>query len=230
MDNAAYLSHLRRELDEFAGCLGDDLSVPVEHCGDWTVYDLADHLGRGGQWTAAAVTERRGSYRAPPAPREPEALRTWFDQTCTLLLAVLDTDPAAEAWTFFPPHTVGFWQRRRCLEALVHRCDIEHAYGKPSTLDPALATDGVSEVFDTMAPRQAKRGAITAPPHAVGFIATDTAASWTYGDGEPVATARGAAADLLLMLWNRIPTDDDAITWHGDRDAGRQVLAIPLVP
>lgn len=52
-----YLAHLRQELAAFEARLGGDLSAPVEHCGDWTLYDLASHLGGGNLWAAAAVTE-----------------------------------------------------------------------------------------------------------------------------------------------------------------------------
>jgi hypothetical protein len=56
MDSAGYLAHLRRELGVFEACLSGDLSAPVTHCGDWTLYDLADHLGGGNLRAAAAVT------------------------------------------------------------------------------------------------------------------------------------------------------------------------------
>ena len=47
MDSAGYLGHLRRDLGAFGECLAGDLAVPVEPCGDWTLYDLTDHLGQG---------------------------------------------------------------------------------------------------------------------------------------------------------------------------------------
>jgi len=230
MDSAAYVAHLRRELDAFAACLSGDLSARVEYCGDWTLYDLADHLGRQNLWAAAAVTEQHGDLDPPPAPREPAALATWFRGTCDTELAALDTDPSAPAWTIAPPPTVGFWQRRRCLETLVHRWDAEHALGIPSRLDPELADDGVAEAIDTMAPRQVRLGRIAAPAHAVGLTAADTGSARTLGPGDPVASVRGAAADLLLLLWGRRAGDDPALAWSGDREAGRAVLAAALVP
>jgi len=230
MNSAAYLAHLRRELDAFAACLGGDLSARVEHCGDWTLYDLADHLGRQNLWAAAAVTEQRGDYEAPAAPRDPAALAAWFRGTCGVLLAALDTDPSASAWTIAPPPTVGFWQRRRCLETLVHRWDAEHALGRSSRLDPALADDGVAEVIDTMTPRQVRLGRLSAPPHAVRLAAADTQSSWTFGPGDPVATIRGTAADLLLLLWGRLAAGDPALTWAGDRELGQAALGGALVP
>jgi len=230
MDAASYLDHLRRELGAFEACLDGDLSARVEHCGDWTLYDLADHLGRDNLWVAVAVTEQRGDHDAPAAPRDQAALKAWFGDTADVMLAALDTDPSAPAWTIAPPPTVGFWQRRRCQETLVHRWDAEHALGMGGRLDPTLATDGVAEVIDTMAPRQIRLGRISAPPHAVRLTATDVPSSWVLGPGDPVATIRATAADLLLLLWRRLPADDPAIAWAGDREAAMVTLDRSLVP
>jgi hypothetical protein len=59
MDSATYLDHLSRELGAFEACLAGVLSARVEHCGQWTPYDLADHLGGGNLWAAAGVTRAR---------------------------------------------------------------------------------------------------------------------------------------------------------------------------
>jgi uncharacterized protein (TIGR03083 family) len=225
-----YVAHLGRELAGFEACLGGDLSAHVQHCGSWTLYDLANHLGGGNLWAAAAVTEQHGDYQAAPAPREPTELAVWFNGTSGVLLAALDTDPSASAWTIAPPPTVGFWQRRRAQEALIHRWDAQHALGSAGPLDPALADDGIAEVIDTMAPRQVRLGRTAPLAHAVGLHATDTGSRRTLGPGDPVATASGTAADLLLLLWGRLGFGDTAITWDGDRGLARRVLAGALVP
>ena len=230
MDSAGYLSHLRGDLDAFGQCLAGDLTAPVEPCGDWTLYDLADHLGQGNMWAAVAVTDKHGDYQGPAAPRDPADLVEWFGGTARVLLAALDTDPSASAWTIAPPPTAGFWQRRRCLETLVHRWDAQRALGVPGPLDPALADDGVAEVIDTMAPRQVRLGRSSAPPHAVRLCAGDTGSTWVLGPGEPVATIRATAASLLLMLWGRLPAQSRAMTWEGDRRTAQAALGGGLVP
>ncbi|MFF9284910.1 maleylpyruvate isomerase family mycothiol-dependent enzyme [Streptomyces griseosporeus] len=232
MDSPALLAHLRRELAAFRSCLDGDLSAPVEHCGDWTLRELAEHLGGSNLWAAAAVTEGHGDLRPDPAPREPAALARWFEDGCETLLAALDSDPGRPAWTFHPPHTVGFWIRRRCLETLVHRWDAELALGAARPLDARLAGEGVAEVLDTLAPRQVARGRARAPQSALRLRATDTGASWTYGPGAPVATLSGTAERLLLLLWGRMPLDDGGrFGWEGDEEAGRRLLtAGPLTP
>jgi uncharacterized protein (TIGR03083 family) len=229
MESPAFMTQLRSELTTFAACLTGDLTVRIEHCGDWTLHDLAAHLGRGNLWASVAVTEKRGDYEAARAPRDPGELARWFDSTCATLLSALNQDPDVPAWTFRPPHTVGFWQRRRCLETLVHRWDAEHALGGSPHLDTDLAAEGVAEVFDTMAPRQIDRRTAVAPRHAIRLRATDTGSSWTYGPGSPVATISGSAERLLLLLWGRVTADDETIQWDGDRTTGQTVLNGPLV-
>ncbi|GAA2101425.1 maleylpyruvate isomerase family mycothiol-dependent enzyme [Actinomadura alba] len=228
MRSASLLLHLRRELDTFQACLSRDLSARIEHCGDWTLHDLADHLGGSNLWAAAAVIEQRGDYKPPAAPRDPAALVSWFEESSATLLHALDRDPGTSAWAFHPPHTVGFWQRRRCLEALVHRWDAEHAIGIPSLLDAELAGEGVAEVFDTMAPRQMARGRAKPPASALRLEATDTGTCWTYGPGVPVATLSATAENLLLLLWGRVRGDSEAFVWEGDQQAGRHILDGPL--
>ncbi|MEU7894445.1 maleylpyruvate isomerase family mycothiol-dependent enzyme [Nonomuraea sp. NPDC049152] len=222
------LLHLRRELDAFRVCLDGDLSAPIEHCGDWTLRELAEHLGGSNLWAAKAVTEKRGDYVPPAAPKDRAGLAQWFDAASKMLLEALDTDPSAEAWTFHPPETVGFWQRRRCVEALLHRWDAERATGTARPLDPVLAGEGVAEVFEVMAPRQVVRGRAPVPDQALRLDAIDIGRSWTYGPGAPVAKVSGTAEGLLLMLWGRLSSDDEVFVWQGDREAGEHLLSGPL--
>jgi uncharacterized protein (TIGR03083 family) len=134
------------------------------------------------------------------------------------------------AWTIAPPATVGFWQRRRCLETVVHRWDAEHALGTGGPLDPLLAADGIAEVIDTMTPRQIRLGRTGAVPHAIRLVASDSASAWVLGPGDPAATIRATAAELMLLLWGRLPADDQVFTWDGDRDQAMATLSGALVP
>lgn len=81
-----------------------------------------------------------------------------------------------------------------------------------------------------MGPRQVRLRRIAAPRYAVGLAATDTGESWTWGPGDPVATASGDAEALLLMLWHRLSLNAPAITWSGDVHRGRALLAEAVTP
>lgn len=193
--------------------------------------DLAVHMGAGNLWVVAAVREGHGrGYDEGAAPRDPAGLKAWYARSADALVQALSVDPSTDAWTFFPPRTVGFWRRRRSQETLMHRWDAGRAVGSATPMDAALAADGVAEVFDTMALRMISKGAATYPEQAVRITATDADRCWTYGTGEPIAEVSGTAEDLLLMLWGRKPRDTGSVTWAGDREAGLGVLAGPLVP
>ncbi|GLW31120.1 maleylpyruvate isomerase family mycothiol-dependent enzyme [Actinoplanes regularis] len=218
-----HLTLLQAELAVFQECMDGDLGASVEHCPGWTLRELAEHLGQGNLWVVAAVTEGHGRFQAPPAPAD---IAPWLAETSKVLVETLTVDPGTAAWTFAPPHTVGFWRRRRWLETLVHRWDAQQALGKPSDLAPELCADGIAEVFDTFVDRQVRLGRMAAPEAAVRFTATDVGGSWTVGPGEPVATLSGSAEQILLALWNRLPWDRLA----GDHEAARAALPGPLVP
>ncbi|MFD3745061.1 maleylpyruvate isomerase family mycothiol-dependent enzyme [Nocardia sp. NPDC058633] len=209
-----------------------DLDAPVPSCGDWTFYDLVDHVGRGNLWVVTAVTELRGDGEGEPGPKDPESLREWYETTADAVVTALSADEDQQAWTFTRtmPRTVGFWRRRRAHETIVHLWDAQNALGTAEPLDPDLAADGIDEVFELFAPRMIHRGLAVEPEVALRLRATDTDTTWTYGPDEPVAELAGAASDLLLALWARKSGAEAEFTWDGDRAAGARVLAGPLVP
>lgn len=229
-----FLAVLRDKLTAFGELItpGVALSAPVTSCGDWTFYDLVDHVGQGNMWVVTAVAEGRGDYQGEPAPKDPAELRAWFDASSDAIVKALSADPETPAWTFtrLLPRNVGFWRRRRAHETLMHLWDGQNALGYPYPFDVDLAADGITEVFELFAPRMIQRGLATEPEVALRVRATDTGPGWTYGPGEPVAEIAGTASDLLLALWARKPATDPTLSWEGDRAAGERVLAGPLVP
>ncbi|MVU79297.1 maleylpyruvate isomerase family mycothiol-dependent enzyme [Nocardia sp. ET3-3] len=229
-----FMAILREKLSDFGELITPEtnLAAPVPGCGDWTFYDLADHLGQGNRWVVTAVAEGRGDYQGDPAPTNPIELRAWYDESAKAIIESLSVDPQTPAWTFTSqlPRTVGFWQRRRAQETLMHVWDGQDALGTAEPFDPAVAADGIAEVFELFAPRMIKRGLAKEPEVALGVRTTDTDDSWTYGPGTPVAEVSGTASDLLLALWQRKDAEDPALTWTGNWAAGERVLAGPLVP
>jgi uncharacterized protein (TIGR03083 family) len=158
----------------------------------------------------------------PPDGTEPFA---WLTGGTAALLDVARTaDPSTPVWTFGPDRTAEFWFRRMAQETLVHRVDAEQAAGRTSDVDPELAADGVAESLEVFVPLLAS--ADTGPAGGELLLhAIDVESSWllTFGTGSVAvavehrqgdACVQGPAADLLLWLWGRVPSD--ALTRSGD--------------
>jgi uncharacterized protein (TIGR03083 family) len=233
-DPSTYLAHLRSDTAALRACLtgpAADLERPVVHCGGWTLRDLAEHMCRGNLWAARAASGGGIPPVPPDRPESGDGLSDRYDAAAVALLAALDTGPARPAWTFAPPRTVGFWQRRRAHEALIHRWDAEHAVGRPGPLDAELCADGVAEVFDMFVPRRVAQGSLTVPQDlSVRLTACDTETTWTYGAGPTAAAVTAPARDLLLALWGRGMFTDPVHLWEGDAVAGREALGAGLTP
>lgn len=230
-----YLHHLRREIDAFAAALARavaspvGLDLPVVACPGWTVRELAHHLGEVERWVVHAVETGSGRMDSPEFPAD-EVLQDWYAQGSTRLLATLDDDPEAPAWTFAEPRSLAFWQRRQPHEHAIHRWDLETAIGEPGDLDPALSADGIDEVVTTLWPRQLRLCRAEEPTQALEIVATDVDGRWQIGRGDPVATLSGPASGILLALWRRLPSSAPGLTWNGAADDGRAVLDRALAP
>ncbi|GIF74983.1 GNAT family N-acetyltransferase [Asanoa siamensis] len=229
---------LLRLIDErvaaFRAAIGaaPDLDERVPTCPEWTLSDLARHLGEGRHAWAATVAAGpgatgRSTETGPPAPREREALLAWLaESTQELLAALRAAGPERGCWTWWgdsqSPRTCGAVARHQLQEIAVHTYDAQVALGAPRPLPADVALDGVDEFLTTCV-------ATTAPwPHepvAVEYHATE-GRSWRLSldaDGARVgppggptgATLTGSASDLVLVFYGRVPRE--ALTLDGDR-------------
>jgi uncharacterized protein (TIGR03083 family) len=232
----AYIEVLRRDgaiLAATAEARG--LDSPVTTCPDWQLRDLLTHVGSVHRWANAHVAEGLAN-RAPlggaggvVAPGD-DALVDWFrDGHATLVRTLGGADPALSCWTFLPATSpLMFWTRRQAHETAIHRVDSEAGFGPISRFDASFAADGIDELVMGFAPTpRAKVGAERR--RVLSVETTDTDDAWAIGLGPDGIDSRraketgdgrlvGPAADLYLVLWNRLALDHSGIAVSGDLD------------
>lgn len=216
--------YLRAIADESAALLDAaeraGLDAPVPSCPGWSVADLLGHIG-GVQYWAAEMSQRApgGDYIARDQGAVPvaEERAAWFAAGTAALVAALDRPQDEPAWTWIPPGTVGFWQRRQAHEAAMHRVDAELASGiEAPAIAPEIAADGIDE-FLTMVGAFGAAGAGD-PGSTLHFHCTDVTGEWLarietsgvviereHAKGD--VAARGTASDLLCWLEGRGPVE-----------------------
>ncbi|SEN30110.1 maleylpyruvate isomerase family mycothiol-dependent enzyme [Actinacidiphila rubida] len=222
---------------------GADLARQVPTCPDWTLHELAAHVGQAHRWADAMVRARASDELPDDAAHVPgyepgpgaAALDTWLaDGAAALAAALRAAGPEAPVWTWAGPHRAGFWARRMAVETLVHRADAALTAGRPYVTDGDLAADGIDEWLGLLSdPEQAAKDPDLAGLLGVGrtlhLHATDVpGAEWlvTGGPGhvevrrehtKADVAVRGTLTDLLLVMQRRLPADSDRLALFGDR-------------
>jgi uncharacterized protein (TIGR03083 family) len=212
---------------------GRDLAAPVPACDGFTVGEVVRHLGSVYRWVTGwlRVQAAPDTWERQPAPGAD--LIAWFRRAAGDLHAELarraPDDPCATWWPY--DETVHFWWRRMAHETLVHRTDVEAAFGPVGPIDRDVATDGVDEVLTAwLGYRRADE-----PPgrryHGTGQVIGIAAGTrvWRVELREPAADISpelphdadalvlGGPAEVYLWLWGR--WDDAAVRITGDRTA-----------
>ncbi len=213
----------------------------VPSCPDWRLRDLGFHVGCIlNLW--ADVVRRAGAEPRPIGSgmvRPPdEELERFVRSEVESVVSVLEAaDEDAPAWNWWGPQTARWIPRVLAHETSVHGWDAGNALGRPTTMDPELAADGVVEFFDVWILRS------PLPPRglqgSIALRAVDVGASWvvhvgaealpditkTESLGDASVTVRAPVADLLLLLWRRLPPS--ALDVGGDREFLGRFLAYP---
>jgi uncharacterized protein (TIGR03083 family) len=197
-----------------------DARVPT--CPDWTVADLADHVGGVAGFWAHVVAEGNDREKPPmPERNAGDPLAPWFSEIGTILTRELrNTAPGAPMWTWNPDdQSSNFIARRMAHELTVHGFDAQLAAGggPADAIDAAVAADGIDEIFLMVdaAPDRAGRG----NGETLHLHGTDRGDEWllhlepdglrverTHAKGD--LALRGAVADLELLLYQRPPLGD----------------------
>jgi uncharacterized protein (TIGR03083 family) len=209
------------------------ITEPVPSCPDWTVGDLARHLGAVYRRTrlnagSAGADESWGPVVVPTeAPAaDDEQVVAWYGAELAQINAFLDQlDPDLPTWNWAPQaRTAAFWFRRMAHETALHRWDAQLATGLAEPLEAKLAGDTVAEALDTFLPAGRRRAA-SDEAGMIQLTAADLGHTWTVrlwpegvalldtgtlldDDAHPArAAASGSASDLALALWGRLAFD-----------------------
>lgn len=244
-DSLDHLEQFERTAAELAEAFAaTDPAAAVPNCPGWTVADLALHVGAGQRWAASIVLSGT-AQKVPEVLRGTASWSDWYAGTSAALIAAIKAvDPDEPCWNFAPvDQFAGFWVRRRLHETVVHLVDARQAMSPDADpgIPPAVAADGVDEVFGVFLPRMLQRGFPAAVNTAVGVRAVDTGDEWTLtptaqgqppqvnrGQAQGAAVISGTAQDLLLALWRRLPTN--RLTVEGDPQAAAGLLTGKVTP
>jgi uncharacterized protein (TIGR03083 family) len=217
---------------------GADLTRRVPTCPEWTLRQLATHVGRAHRW-AAEITSTRSAefipFRQVPdgrIPDDPALHAPWLRAGAAQLVQAVREAGGDQVWTFGGPRPASFWARRMAHETAVHRADAEIAAGRQPEIEPDIAVDGIDEwlSMSAVAPEDAQPAFL--PEGAVLHVhATDEgldgAGEWLVrqegsgvtvqpGHGKGDVALRGPASRLLLVLVRRVPPDDPQVQVLGD--------------
>jgi len=218
MEYAEHIEAVERETSAFTRTLmRGDADAQVPSCPEWTLRDLAKHVGGvQGFWTHVLA---EGTGRPKPAfDDEPgPSAGLWLVQIGGFLVNELKAASAdTKVWTWNPAdQSAAFAARRMAHETAVHRFDAQMAIGNPEPIEPALAADGIEEIFVMVDawPESGRGEGQTLHLHSAEgdeWLITmnpdglDIKREHAKGD----LALRGAVSDLELVLYDRPPIGD----------------------
>lgn len=250
MEWSTYLEHIRTDAARLSAAAGRGLDAAVPCCEGWSVRTVIEHVGDIYIEKAAIVDEGWTERQDRRLGMSGEPITGWFDEAAARVLDTLSAhDPAESVWTWFDSdQTVGFWYRRLAHETLIHRIDAEQAHGYESTIDEALAADGVDEALHVYISGAPKWGSVALEERSARlsvpgrswtmrlgrFSGTSPLTGNNYSDlpaleligGEASAHVEisGTAGDMDRWLWGRGRLDD--LTVEGDRSIAEAVRTV----
>ncbi|ANZ40177.1 hypothetical protein BBK82_33245 [Lentzea guizhouensis] len=245
MQNPPAFPDLLRLIDErsavFRSVLATapDLDARVPSCPEWTLHDLAQHIGEGRRAWAATVAAGPGATGRSPAegtaPRDRAELDEWLAESTRLLVdALREAGPDRGCWTWWTgsqsPATCGAVARHQLQQMAVHTYDAQLTVGDPQPLPVDVALDGVEEFQLTCV---STTSAWPHEPAVVDYHATE-GRSWRLrlsaegarvvpAEGPADVSATGTASELVLFCYGRHPLD--AVEVEGDARIFERLIA-----
>ncbi len=220
-----HIATLEREGDLLISAVAAaDLEGKPPTCPEWTVRELAHHMGRVHRWAAAYVGGARlEPFTADEAENvwgslpDDAGLVSWLRDGARGIVAALQAAPTdLHCSTFLPaPSPRAFWARRQAHETTIHRVDAQLAVGAADPVPADFAVDGIDELLVGFFSRN--RGRLRADPaRTLAVVLSDVDASWLVEIGPEGPQARrtptpatadaevtGGANAVYLGLWNR---------------------------
>jgi uncharacterized protein (TIGR03083 family) len=228
-----YVQALIIESERFADAVAAAGPEPIPaSCPEWSVRDLALHLGEVQRWARYMLInpgQKPPADVAGPAPTNAE-LDGWLRAGSANLVDTLQNcDPDGAYFTFLvdPPAPRVFWARRQAHEVAMHRVDAQIALGVVDAFEPDFAADGIDEILTGMVPRKHIKlhsdrpltmvvAPVDTPQRWRLTISNGPAVTTRDGDGSADSVVTGYANDILLVLWNR--TTKESLDVSGDAD------------
>ncbi|MFD7720664.1 maleylpyruvate isomerase family mycothiol-dependent enzyme [Streptomyces sp. NPDC059814] len=224
-----------------AAVRGADLDATVPTCPEWTLRDLAVHVGGAHRW-AAEIVRTRATEAVPegkvphftPDGDDPAVLDAWLSEGAALTAGALrEAGPGLKVWSWFRDNSTGFWARRMAIETVVHQADAALTAKVPYAMAADLAADTIDEWLEIVAFAQAagddrEAAELRGAGRSIHLHATDTpGAEWLIEFGEDGFTwrrahekatvaLRGPLTDLMLVFNRRLAPDSDRVEVLGD--------------
>ncbi|MER5845625.1 maleylpyruvate isomerase family mycothiol-dependent enzyme [Streptomyces sp. NPDC002012] len=217
-----------------------DLNATVPTCPDWTLRDLAVHVGRAHRWAGEIVrtraTEAVPHERVPdstPEGDDPAVLDAWLAEGAAKTVESLRAaGPDQKVWSWGWERSTGFWARRMAHETIVHQADAALTAKTGYEVAPELAADTIEEWLEIVAFMQAaghkEAVELAGAGRSIHLHATDVPGaewlielgedgfSWRRGHEKADVALRGPLTDVMLVFNRRLPADSDRVEVLGD--------------
>jgi uncharacterized protein (TIGR03083 family) len=235
----ATLAELVRQTDQ-------GLRIPA--CPEWTLRQLATHVGRAHRWAAEIVATRSNEFiefRSVPDGRSPagaDGQAGWLTAGADRLIDAVRAAGDELVWAFTTLCPASFWARRIAHETLVHLADVQLAVGDVIDIPADLAADAIDEWLTVMSPLNdggndlasilaagaTMRLQVTGPRAAAEWLVTHATdgVRVSPGPGSGDVTLAGPATDVLLVLMRRVPVTTPSVVVSGDASLLDRWLAL----
>ncbi|MFH9132626.1 maleylpyruvate isomerase family mycothiol-dependent enzyme [Streptomyces sp. NPDC017524] len=237
-----YCDEILAQTDALRAVLtGADLTATVPTCPDWTLRELAVHVGGAHRWVGEIVRTRatddvpedKVPGIAGPDGDAPAALDAWLAEGAAATVAALrEAGPDAGVWTWAWERRAAFWARRMTHETVVHRADAALAARAPYTVDADVAADTIEEWLRIVSFSQEggdpEAAELVGGGRSLHLHATDVPGAewliefgddrftWRHAHDRATVALRGPLTDLMLVFNRRLEPTSPRVEVLGD--------------